>query len=88
MNGLKWSVLPTCLFLGACATTQAPQIVKVAVPVRCEAEIAPEPSLYTAELPNPLGDDQLDLFVAAATADIELLQGYSGQLRAALKSCK
>ena len=85
MSRVAAAVLAAMLFAGGCATRQDTQIV---VPVRCKAETPPEPVLYTPALPVPLPEGMLDTFMAALLADTELLKAYSGQLLAALKSCK
>lgn len=88
MNRVAVTLLAAMLFAGGCATQQGAQIVEVGIPVRCKAETPPEPVLYTAALPVPLPDGMVDTFIATLLADVELLKAYSGQLLAALKSCK
>ena len=88
MSRIAAVTLTTMLFAGCAAAPQGPQIVEVGVPVRCKAETPPEPVLYTPGLPEPLPEGMLDTFMAALLADTELLKAYSGQLLAALKSCK
>lgn len=72
----------------ACATKPEPIIdvrtVNVAVPVPCRETVPERPSMPTETLPE---QPTLDQFVAAATAEIELREGYEGQLRTALVAC-
>jgi hypothetical protein len=58
--------------------------VKVPVPVECEVEVPARPAMPTEAL-SPGVD--LDRFSASALAEIELREGYEGELRAALAEC-
>jgi hypothetical protein len=60
------------------------QPVKIPVPVECRAETPARPAMPTEIL--GAGVD-LDRFTAAATAEIELREGYEGELKAALDAC-
>lgn len=73
-----------CAALAGCATTGAPHIVQVPVPVPCQASAPDRPTMPTETLPDGVG---LDVFVAAAIAEIERREGYEGQLRAVLQAC-
>jgi hypothetical protein len=60
------------------------QTVKVPVPVECRVEVPARPAMPTESL-SPSVD--LDRFSASALAEIELREGYEGELRAALDEC-
>ncbi|WP_313906285.1 hypothetical protein [Variovorax sp. KBS0712] len=60
------------------------QMVKVSIPVECRVGVPARPAMPTEML--SLGVD-LDRFSAAAMAEIELREGYEGELRAALAEC-
>jgi len=60
------------------------RMVKVPVPVECEVEVPARPAMPTEAL-SPGVD--LDRFSASALAEIELREGYEGELRAALGAC-
>lgn len=76
--------------LSGCKTPpQQTRVVSVAVPVKCKADkperpVMPTEGPYLKSLP---ADKMLDAFVQAATAEIELREGYEGKLVAALDSC-
>lgn len=74
--------------LSGCTTApQAPQTVKVAVPIKCKAVVPSRPAMPTRSVQvEPVGTF-LDRFVAAATAEIELRQGYENRLVTELQSC-
>lgn len=72
------------LLLGGCGATMPPQVVKVAVPVPCQAEVPDRPVMPTEAL-KP--EAKLDAFVQSAAAEIERREGYEGRLRAALEGC-
>jgi hypothetical protein len=69
--------------LSACGVAPI-QTVKVPVPVECRVEVPARPAMPT-ELLSPGVD--LDRFSASALAEIELREGYEGELRAALGAC-
>lgn len=77
--------------LAGCGTKAPMQTrtVSVAVPVKCKAVKPERPSMPTegAYLKALPADKLLDAFVQAATAEIELREGYEGKLVAALDSC-
>lgn len=58
--------------------------MKVPVPVECRVEVPARPAMPTESL-SPSVD--LDRFSASALAEIELREGYEGELRAALDEC-
>lgn len=60
------------------------QTVKVPVPVECTVDMPARPAMPT-EMLSPGVD--LDRFSASALAEIELREGYEGELRAALAEC-
>ncbi|WP_339092221.1 hypothetical protein [Variovorax paradoxus] len=59
--------------------------VKVPIPVECRIETPARPAMPTEAL--AAGVD-LDRFSASALAEIELREGYEGELRAALEGCR
>lgn len=60
------------------------QVVKVPVPVECSVEVPVRPAMPTEALSSGVN---LDRFSASALAEIELREGYEGELRAALAEC-
>lgn len=69
--------------LAACGVAPI-QAVKVPVPVECRVDVPARPAMPTEAL-SPGVD--LDRFSASALAEIELREGYEGELRAALAEC-
>lgn len=76
-------VLALVWSLAACGVTPA-QRVRVPVPVECDAEVPARPAMPTEALAPGV---DMDRFSAAAMAEIELREGYEGELRAALAEC-
>jgi len=70
-----------CLFLTGCATNNAPNIVKVPVPVPCISPEIIEPVYFT-------GGGDIYEEVRSLLAEIELRKGYEIELRAAIEACK
>lgn len=72
--------------VGSLAACGAPliQTTKVPVPVECRVNMPARPAMPTESL--ALGVN-LDQFSASAMAEIELREGYEGELRAALEQC-
>lgn len=60
------------------------QVVKVPIPVACRLEVPARPAMPTEALATSV---DLDRFTALALAEIELREGYKGELRAALAEC-
>jgi len=58
--------------------------VNVPVPLECRAETPARPAMPTENLVPGVDPDR---FAAAAMAEIELREGYEGELRAALGAC-
>ena len=69
--------------LSACGVSPI-QTVKVPIPLECSVEVPARPAMPTEAL-SPGVD--LDRFSASALAEIELREGYEGELRAALAEC-
>lgn len=69
--------------LAACGVAPV-RTTKVPVPVECRVEVPARPAMPTEAL-APGAD--LDRFSASAMAEIELREGYEGELRAALNQC-
>lgn len=69
--------------LAACGVAPI-QTVKVPIPVECRVDVPARPAMPTEAL-SPGVD--LDRFSASAMAEIELREGYEGELRAALAEC-
>lgn len=61
------------------------QRVNVPVPVACQEPEPQRPSMPTEHL---AGDAGVDAYVQAAAAEIELREGYEGQLVQALRNCQ
>ena len=83
----RYALLAALAGLGGALTAcgMAPiQTVKVAVPVECSVEVPARPAMPTEAL-SPGVD--LDRFSASALAEIELREGYEGELRAAINAC-
>ena len=84
---MKTPFILAALALAGCAAPE-PKIdvrtVSVAVPVACREPVPDRPAMPTDALPKRAG---LDAFVQAATAEIELREGYESQLRTALTAC-
>lgn len=80
-------LLPGVLALGGLVTAcgVAPvQAVKVPLPVECRVEVPARPAMPTEALAPGV---DLDRFSASALAELELREGYEGELRAALAEC-
>lgn len=60
------------------------QTVKVPVPVECRVQVPARPAMPTEPLAPGV---DLDRFAKAAMAEIELREGYEGELTAALAQC-
>ncbi|MET3915984.1 hypothetical protein ABID97_002766 [Variovorax sp. OAS795] len=60
------------------------QTVMVPIPVACNVDVPARPAMPTEAL-SPGVD--LDRFSASALAEIELREGYEGELRAAIAEC-
>ena len=58
--------------------------VSVPVPVECRVQKPARPAMPTEALAPGVA---LDRYVAASQAEIELREGYEGELRAALEQC-
>lgn len=79
---MKRLMLLCALLLAGCATTS--HQVKVPVPIECRVDEPARPAM-PSEMLSPGGD--LDPFVAALIAEIEIRDGYEGELLAALRTC-
>ncbi len=82
--GARLVMLVITVSFAACGTAP-PQTVKVPVPVECRVQTPARPAMPTEALAPGVG---LDRFIAASQAEIELREGYEGELRAALEQCK
>lgn len=78
-----WGAMSVCAVLVGCGVTPLQQ-VKVPIPVDCRVQRPVRPVMPTASLVPGV---DLDRFAAAAMAEIELREGYEGELRAALEQC-
>ena len=76
-------LLAVAACVAACGTAPL-QTVKVPVPVECRVQTPARPAMPTEALAPGV---DLDRFVAASQAEIELREGYEGELRAALEQC-
>jgi len=75
--------LASAAVLAACGAVPLPT-VKIPVPIECRVQTPARPSMPTAALAPGV---DLDRFVAASQAEIELREGYEGELRSALEQC-
>lgn len=85
---LSAALAASVLSAGCAATAPAKvaiQQVKVAVPVPCDEPEPERPNMPTEQL--PVGAD-VDMYVQAASAELERREGYEIQLRTALDNCK
>lgn len=69
--------------LSACGIPPV-KTVKVPIPVECAVEVPARPAMPTEVLAPGV---DVDRFIASALAEIELREGYEGELRAALDGC-
>lgn len=74
---------PFATLLGGCGLAPL-QTIKVPVPVECRVATPSRPAMPTESLAPGVDPDR---FVAASQAEIELREGYEGELRAALAEC-
>jgi hypothetical protein len=81
LHGAVWCL--AALMLVGCGSAPV-RIVKVPVPVECSAETPARPAMPTESLAPGVDPDH---FAASAMAEIELREGYEGELRAALAEC-
>ncbi|MBB1601288.1 hypothetical protein [Variovorax sp. UMC13] len=79
---MKRSALLCALLLAGCASTS--HQVKVPMPIECRVDEPARPAMPSDALTPGVA---LDRFVAVLTAEIEIREGYEGELLAALRSC-
>lgn len=83
------AALAAAALLAGCGATPPARVeiqqVKVAVPVPCDESEPERPNMPTEQL--SAGAD-VDMFVQAASAELERREGYEIQLRAALANCR
>lgn len=82
-RALLWAFLGLCSVLVACGSLP-PQTLRVPIPVECRVQVPARPAMPTEALAPGV---DLDRFAAAAMAEIELREGYEGELGAALDAC-
>jgi hypothetical protein len=58
--------------------------VKVPVPVECRVAVPPRPAMPTEGFESR---PSIDIFVQGALAELQIREGYEGQLRAGLEAC-
>lgn len=80
---MKMILIAACLLVSGCTAT-LPQETRVTIPVECREEVPDRPVMPTDAIQSGAG---LDVFVQAATAEIERREGYEVRLRSALVSC-
>lgn len=76
------------LVLTGCAASEPRtevRTINVAVPVACQEEVPERPAMPTEALTHR---PELDAFVGAAAAEIDVREGYEGRLRVALGNCR
>ena len=76
-------LLVAAVSLAGCGTPHL-QPIKIPVPVECRVQTPARPAMLTEALASGVN---LDRYVAASRAEIELREGYEGELRAALAIC-
>lgn len=81
-------VILVALSTVGCASRVRLEAVKTAVPVPCNVAMPVRPVMPTEQLDMNDPVMWLDRFVAAATAEIEVREGYEGKLAAALAKCR
>jgi hypothetical protein len=72
------------IFAGCGTIRTETQTVKVPVPVKCQQVEPVRPTMPTESLSV---SDSEDTKVASALAEIDIREGYEGQLRTALRAC-
>jgi len=75
------SAFANCLV--ACGVAPLQQ-VKVPIPIECRVQTPARPAMPTEALAPGVA---VDRFIAASQAEIELREGYEGELRVALEHC-
>nr|WP_295978879.1 hypothetical protein [uncultured Variovorax sp.] len=80
---LLTAVLGLSCSLAGCGSAPT-RTLKVPVPVECRVVVPARPVMPTEQLAAAA---DLDQFVAAAMAEIELREGYEGELRSRLGAC-
>lgn len=81
---MKTAIAALCVLLAGCQTMPQTVEVKVAVPVKCQAQVPVEPVMPTDTLPSQASDFEI---ARAALAEIDIRDAYEDLLVAALKSC-
>ena len=79
----RCALLGLAASVAACGVTPM-QTVKVPIPIECDVKVPARPAMPTEAL-SPGVD--LDRFSASVLAEIEVREGYEGELRAALTEC-
>jgi len=72
-----------CAVLAGCGVAPL-QSAKTPIPIECRVQWPARPAMPTEALAPGV---DLDRFAAAAMAEIELREGYEGELRTALERC-
>ena len=84
-----WWACAFALVVPTGCAAQEPRIevrtVNVAVPVPCDEPVPERPAMPTEALAHR---PDLDTFVATVAAEIDVREGYEGQLRTALGNCR
>lgn len=70
--------------LAGCSTPPVLTTVKVPVPVECRESVPPRPVMPTEQFSQKPG---LDDFIKAATAELEIREGYETRLRQVAETC-
>lgn len=78
-----WAAAGLCAVLAGCGVSPL-QPVKTPIPVECRVQRPARPAMPTEALAPGV---DLDRFAAVAMAEIELREGYEGELTAALDAC-
>jgi len=80
----SWTAIGLCTVLAGCHATSL-QLVKVPVPIECSVEVPARPAMPTEALRPGVDVDQ---FAASVLAELEIREGYEGELLIALMQCK
>lgn len=78
-----WAIAGLCAALVGCGVAPT-RGVKTPIPVECRVQLPARPAMPTESLAPGV---DIDRFVSAALAEIELREGYEQELNAALYVC-
>lgn len=82
---MKAAAALLALMLGGCGSVPTAGLVSVPLPIECREPEPARPAMPTEALAPGVS---LDLFVKSAQAEIDIREGYEGQLVTALRACR